>query len=146
MIYAITERDNSSIVKIGYTASRDGAVCRAAIRHRMASLQTGTWRELICIAACEGSVARERALHREFCKWHVRGEWFENKGGVAAWVDANRVTPIAAPKSALSRKVETMGKIERRSVSPQMHSGEPRAWKSHANGVTFEWRGKVRAW
>jgi hypothetical protein len=97
VIYGIVEADNTSVIKIGYTATPDGRVNMRAVRMRLSGLQVSTWREIKCIAAAPGTLADEQALHAEFAQYNVRGEWFRNAAEVALWVRRNLVLE-ARPK------------------------------------------------
>lgn len=67
MIYFL--QDSATLhIKIGYTANDPLA--------RLADLQTGNPSPLILLAAVEGALADEAALHREFAAARVAGEWF----------------------------------------------------------------------
>jgi Xaa-Pro aminopeptidase len=85
MIYVIAEADDLSIVKLGFTESGTYANRKAALS-RMSSMQVGTWRELVLVAICAGTMDEEQALHSRFRDYWVRGEWFKNEGPVAEWV------------------------------------------------------------
>lgn len=65
-------------VKIGFT--RDFAA-----RHN--ALQEGLPRKLETFVLIQGEVADERALHRRFAKYRLRGEWFAFAGELAKWIE-----------------------------------------------------------
>jgi hypothetical protein len=99
MIYAVTEEDDQRLVKVGVTNTPDGRVRADAIMRRLGALQVGTWRPLVCIAACEGNVDVEKELHLRFDRYWARGEWFHNQGIVAKWVNAHLLpSPVKAKK------------------------------------------------
>ncbi len=78
MIYAVAEGNDRTAVKIGFTES--------SIDDRIAGLQTGNPRTLVCIALAPGSKFDELALHSQFAAHRIRGEWFRMQGDVAKWV------------------------------------------------------------
>ena len=43
---------------------------------RLSNLQVANFEELSLIAACYGSSGLERAVHKKFRSYHIRGEWF----------------------------------------------------------------------
>ena len=106
MIYALAEEDDRSVVKIGYTSTPNESVNYDAARTRLSSLQTGAWRDLVCIAAAPGSRIEEARLHEEFDHYHVRGEWFLNHCEVRAWVRRWAIAPMSSNIRAMTKKRE----------------------------------------
>src|SRR5690606_18324622 len=94
MIYGFVWDYDDSVVKIGYTGSPNDVPCQRSACSRMSSMQTGHWRELICVAMAPGTVRDEHALHDEYSHYRVRGEWFLNFGDVADWVRRFHVVPF----------------------------------------------------
>jgi hypothetical protein len=47
------------------------------VRQRLSDLQTSTHEQLRLVAAYEGGVAEETALHRQFAALRLNGEWFD---------------------------------------------------------------------
>lgn len=66
-------------VKIGTSMS---------LRGRLAELQNACPLPLRLIVAFPGSYGTERALHRRFQSQRTKGEWFEYRDEVRAWVEA----------------------------------------------------------
>lgn len=87
MIYAVIMEGHPSLVKIGKT--RGAATDAAAMRKRLAVLQTGQPHPLVCIATCDGYTTEEVTLHAAFADQHYRGEWFHRVAQVESWVKAN---------------------------------------------------------
>lgn len=104
MIYAIAEIDDTSVIKIGYTRTRNDAVVPSAADGRLSALQTGAWRELGVVALSPGDAMHERELHVRFSVHHVRGEWFRNRGIVADWVSRWRYPATEPTKEDIKRR------------------------------------------
>ena len=68
MIYFIQQGQDGPI-KIGFTEGE--------IDGRLSSLQTGNPEVLRCIGIVDGTIPDERALHKQFAAYHIRGEWFQ---------------------------------------------------------------------
>jgi hypothetical protein len=91
MIYGVIEEGHPEFVKIGLTHTIGGAISTEHASKRLSSMQTGTWRTLVCIAVAPGNREVERDLHEAFYPHHVRGEWYRCAGEVAAWVSAHSI-------------------------------------------------------
>ena len=63
-------------VKIGCVMSEDPVDAEAAVRTRIASLQTAHPDPLTLLRTVEGGVETERFFHKHFAALRVRGEWF----------------------------------------------------------------------
>jgi hypothetical protein len=96
VIYVIAERSDTSVVKIGFTATGD-IVSEKAAQGRLSGLQVGTWRELTIVAMCHGTREEEQALHREFREQWIRGEWFANAGPVSTWLGGLSLVTMHGP-------------------------------------------------
>jgi hypothetical protein len=152
MIYVLAERDDESIVKIGFTATPNGRVSYKAARSRMSSIQVSTWRTLTCIATLPGSRHEEHRIHEEFDHYHLRGEWFLHHGDVKEWVNRWRIVPLLTGVSGECRaKTERQ---ERKVATPapapeiriiQIPSAPARVPRERTTKVkTFVWRGLER--
>lgn len=77
MIYFI--RDTSSdFVKIGYSYEPE---------NRLKQLQTGSVARLEIIVVIPGDMTEEKALHKKFIDYRVRGEWYRYEGALAVYID-----------------------------------------------------------
>jgi hypothetical protein len=70
LIYFISANAYEHPIKIGKTTG-------GGLHSRLTSLQIGTPKRLVILHLAEAPAAAERALHRDFRRYHVRGEWFE---------------------------------------------------------------------
>lgn len=78
MIYFIKDYDNN-YVKIGY--SHDP-------QHRLRQLQTGSYSDLKILVVIPGTMVEEKALHKQFIDYRVRGEWYRYKGALEIYIDS----------------------------------------------------------
>lgn len=69
MIYFMQAGNNA--IKIGWTNDK--------VEERLSSLQTAHYEELRILYFFKGSLTTERKLHFWGRKYHIRGEWFNNK-------------------------------------------------------------------
>jgi hypothetical protein len=76
-IYFIGNRTDGT-VKIGISNNPE---------KRFKTLQTGNADDLTILALIPGNEQTERALHRRFDHLHVRGEWFQWRGDLAAFIE-----------------------------------------------------------
>lgn len=53
---------------------------------RMATLQIGSAATLRLLGSMFGGADLERALHRRFAQYHIRGEWYRLEGALAAFI------------------------------------------------------------
>lgn len=67
----------SDFVKIGWSFS---------IARRIEEIQIGVPEKLTVYRCLEGTIQHERALHRRFSKYRLRGEWFRLDGDLAEWI------------------------------------------------------------
>ena len=96
--------DDGGPVKIGFT-SREPA-------DRLVQIRNGSPRDLRVLAAAEGSLDDERALHRVLGEHRIRGEWFERSDEVEAAISdlagallmARRTKPRPAERLPLVHK------------------------------------------
>jgi len=140
MLYGIIEAGDERYVKIGTTWGHQDD--RAALAKRVSTLQTGSPRELTCVAVAPGYRDEERALHRRFSGYHVRGEWFARAGLVVEWLEQWRIgsgavdLPITRRRAARTATPRT-GRWSWRGVE-----------RSHVTAARrpaeWSWRGKVR--
>lgn len=65
--------------------------------NRLRNIQTGCPTDLELAAILPGEEADERALHKRFRQFHVRGEWFAETGELAAYV-ATLPRPLREPR------------------------------------------------
>lgn len=65
------------VVKIGVSNNVD---------KRLSALTTSSGERLTCIATIEGGYGLEKALHRQFAKYRIKGEWFKLEGELAAYI------------------------------------------------------------
>lgn len=91
-VYVI-EAVGTSWVKIGWT--RD-----TATSERLRALQVASPLELRLVVSIVGGEARERAMHEQFAEYRVRGEWFERRGRLAAWIE-RQVAEVEKQMSAV---------------------------------------------
>jgi hypothetical protein len=75
VIYVV-QAEHGGPVKIGWTSSGE------TLPKRLSILQTGSYRRLRIVHNEPGSLADEKALHREFKKHRISGEWFWNHHAV----------------------------------------------------------------
>ncbi|CCJ07032.1 Hypothetical protein BN69_1581 [Methylocystis sp. SC2] len=73
-------------VKIGFSAASRGA--------RILSLQTSAPKEIKVYKYLPGDIALERALHRKFARYRLKGEWFRNTGRLNEWIGAGCPLPL----------------------------------------------------
>jgi hypothetical protein len=73
-------------VKIGFTGQ--------SVAERIRTLSTGSPLPITVHFTLPGSVLDERALHDRFAAYRLRGEWFELRGEVLAWVEESRTTEV----------------------------------------------------
>jgi hypothetical protein len=66
-------------------AERDGAA--VPIAERVKYLAIGMPEVPTVLGQIAGTLALERALHRWFWEYRLRGEWFRNEGRLADWID-----------------------------------------------------------
>lgn len=83
IIYFIQAKtpDGRGPIKIGYTAST-----APSDRRRIDDLQTGCPYELVVLRFLPGTRREEKALHKRFADFRMRGEWFEYTPGLAAFI------------------------------------------------------------
>ena len=67
----------SNFVKIGWSYF---------ISRRIEEIQVGVPEKLIVYRCLEGTMQHEKALHRRFSKYRLRGEWFRLEGDLAEWI------------------------------------------------------------
>ncbi|WP_375272074.1 GIY-YIG nuclease family protein [Sphingomonas sp.] len=91
MIYCITA-PSLGLVKIGFSDNPRG---------RFSKLQSDSPVALTLERVTEGDVASEKALHRRFAAFAVRGEWFMQTAEIVTWMASLdepkakvRVTPV----------------------------------------------------
>lgn len=65
VVYAIAAGDS---VKIGYTTN---------LEQRMKAIQSTCPHPIVCLGTAPGGQLLERALHRQFARHRVYGEWFD---------------------------------------------------------------------
>lgn len=65
------------VVKIGVSNNVD---------KRLSALTTSSGERLTCLATIEGGYGLEKALHRQFAKYRIKGEWFKLEGELAAYI------------------------------------------------------------
>lgn len=70
MIYFIKAGDKS--LKIGYVDNEKN------LKRRLSQLQISSPDKLKLIAYFEGSIKKEKELHKKFSSYHIRGEWFDS--------------------------------------------------------------------
>ena len=99
MIYGIAEA-GSDCIKIGYTHTRGETIEPRAAQIRLSELQCGNHRLLEIVAACAGTRDIEQALHIEFARHRVSGEWFRCAGTVLEWSRANAIDIARTKRSA----------------------------------------------
>ena len=154
MIYVVTERDNPSVIKIGYTRTPGEAVNIEAVRKRLGGLQVSTWRALVCIGACDGSVQDEQALHDRFRSYRVSGEWFTNKGDVAEWVESVLLAKVIVGGGVVQSSHEERMQLHT-FLRNARQRGRHRAAKArtalpaesrdpYTSASSWMWRGKIR--
>lgn len=69
----------SGAVKIGFATD---------LRSRIRGIETGNHEELHIIAAMNGTAADEKALHKKFAAYRIRGEWFKYAGDLKRFIEA----------------------------------------------------------
>lgn len=67
----------SGAVKIGYSSKPN---------QRLQALQKSTPNSLTLLKAVPGTVADEKALHRRFATYQIRGEWFRHADELASYI------------------------------------------------------------
>jgi Helix-turn-helix domain/Meiotically up-regulated gene 113 len=72
-------------IKIGFSGSEKGS--------RIRSLQTGTPEKLEHFAHLAGGRKLEKALHKKFKPYRLRGEWFKKRGALLRWLAAGCPIP-----------------------------------------------------
>lgn len=75
-------------VKIGFSVNP---------RERLHSLQTGCARPAKMVKIVKGTPTTERAFHKRFAEYHLKGEWFDLRGRLAKYLE-QCVDPVAFPK------------------------------------------------
>lgn len=65
-------------VKIGFTND---------LKSRLPCLQTGSPFPMEILFAMPGDVAKEKALHKQFSKYHITGEWFQYSEPIEAYIN-----------------------------------------------------------
>lgn len=83
-------RDGHGLVKIGSATDP---------RRRLQSLQIGNPSALVLAAVFDGNVLEEKALHRLFAEFRVRGEWFRESDVVAAVIGADSLPALDTPSA-----------------------------------------------
>ena len=68
MIYLV-KAEETNLYKIGYTAGET--------KSRIKTMQTGCPHKLVIVEEVEGSLEKEKWLHKTFSKNRKQGEWFE---------------------------------------------------------------------
>lgn len=82
-VYFLKTRD-MDIVKIGYTGSPE-------IWRRVKTIQSHSPVRLgLLLYFTDGTKHTERALHKEFNKYRLHGEWFEYRGDLVKFVQSHR--------------------------------------------------------
>lgn len=74
-VYFLLCSDNR--VKIGTTTN---------IKHRMSGIQNGQSDEVKLLVEIQGSYETEKALHQQFKRYRIRGEWFRYEGKLKTYV------------------------------------------------------------
>lgn len=79
LIYFV-QQDVTLAVKIGYTDDLE------TLKRRVKSLRTSSPYRLRLVHLWEGDIYRERALHRHFAAYRLRGEWFRPCEAIADFI------------------------------------------------------------
>ena len=74
------QAERSAAIKIGFATD---------VSKRIAQLQTGTHEALVLIGLLPGTVRDEKALHRRFCHYRIRSEWFEPSGELLDFIEGS---------------------------------------------------------
>ena len=101
LIYFIQQGEKGP-VKIGHTSSN--------LMERVRALQLGNPLELKLIGSIDGTPGIERALHKKFSEFNMRGEWFKP--------DPNFMSQIKSILHSRSAQVDVPEKIIRKSNDP----------------------------
>jgi hypothetical protein len=56
------------------------------VEKRLSSINTAAADKLTCIATVEGGYGKEKALHKQFKAYWIKGEWFRLEGELAEYV------------------------------------------------------------
>jgi len=97
MIYFI-QAVESKRIKIGFTNGDSYSARKNAAKQRLNALQVGSPEELTLLFTIEGSQSEEGALHKRFSTHRVRGEWFECRDELRAFVEAQAPTQPKLPQ------------------------------------------------
>ena len=103
MIYSIGEEPFDNKIKIGFTD-------RADISERLAELQTGNPRKLICRKLVPGTREEERLLHELFAEDRLCGEWFTYTQQTKKW-ETLGIKPVQS--DIIPSKDNTFGDISK---------------------------------
>lgn len=76
-------------VKIGFSKN---------VSRRLEKLRNGNPESVFICKVVEGPISKEKAYHKRFAEYRVRGEWFELRGRLAKYLERD-VFPISLPKS-----------------------------------------------
>lgn len=71
-------------IKIGFSTN---------ILNRLEALGTSCPEQLRLLGAISGTMAAERALHARFASFRVKGEWFENRAELVAYIEIVMADP-----------------------------------------------------
>jgi hypothetical protein len=122
MIYGVIEEGDETTIKVGYTGPYGVSLNDAVVRVR--GLQVGNRRPLVIVAAAVGERFDETALHKQFEKHRIAGEWFETKGPVSVWFENHRLDEPIKIRSVVLKKQRPAPKKR----------------------TSWSWRGQSRSW
>jgi hypothetical protein len=127
VIYFIGEGPGGH-VKIGYCADpRGGFTHEDVARSRMASLQTGNPRRLVLLGfTTSGTMDDERALHAQFARSRLEGEWFSRTRDLELLIEAHALDAVV---HALAPRAPSIPVAPRSARRPAVRLGRPRTPK-----------------
>ena len=79
---------NGNEVKIGFTSNPQS---------RQVALRTASAGKAFMARYVEGNMAAERAFHKRFAEYHLRGEWFDLRGRLAKYLERH-IHPVQPPQ------------------------------------------------
>lgn len=78
---------SGNAVKIGFSTN---------LRERQRSIQTACSEPAFICRVIEGDMDTERAFHKRFAEYRLKGEWFDLRGAVARYLERH-IWPIELP-------------------------------------------------
>lgn len=95
------ERDDEGRCFVYFIGGDEGPIkIGSTIRpkKRLATIQTGSFRQLRYLAIGEARPSLERDLHKRLAKWRLEGEWFERSPAVMRELRAFKRVIVESPR------------------------------------------------